>query len=267
VLNAYITDIVPTRARAKNILYCVGSLLKWWDGKRAVDVTPRNCRAYADSKSKSAAGADLKYLQAALRHWHAEYAPLPTTPKLWKPQEGGRRERWLTRTEAARLLRAARRTPHLARMIIIGLRTGSRPGVCKALEWSWIDLEHGTMYRRPPGTREKGNKRTPPVKLGRKMLMHLRRWKRMDNGRCKYVVHYDGRPIDDPHNSWKQAIKRAGLLGDVTPHVLRHTRATWLMRAGVPLWEAAGSLGMSPRILEAVYGHHAPEHQSTAADV
>jgi integrase len=259
--------VVPTRAKATDIAYCLGSLLRWWGSKRASEVTPRNCRAYADTKRAPAAACDLKYLQAALRHWHAEYAPLPFEPKVWKPKTGRRRERWLTKSEAADLLRVARRTPHLARLIVLGLRTGSRPGVSKALEWSWIDLDRGLMYRRAPGTSEKGNKRTPPVKLGRKMIAHLKRWKRLDGGRCRFVVHYDGRQVDDPHTSWERAVRLAGLSGNVTPHVLRHTRATWLMQAGVPLWEAAGSLGMSPRILETVYGHHAPEHQGRAAEV
>lgn len=267
VLKAYAVDVAATRSTARDIAYNLGNLANWWGIKTAADVTPRNCRAYAATKSAPAAGADLKYLQAALRHWHAEYAPLPTVPKVWRPESGSPRTRWLTTSEAAHLLRAARRVQHLARMILLGLRTGSRPGVLKALEWSWIDLERGIMHRRAQGKAERGNKRTPPVRLGRKMLGHLRRWKRMDGDRCKWVVHYDGRPIDDPHTSWDGAIARAGLSTDVTPHVLRHTRATWLMQAGIPLWEAAGSLGMSARVLERVYGHHAPDHQGRASEV
>lgn len=267
VLSAYAMDVVPGKSTARNIAYNIGNLARWWGSKTAADVTPRNCRAYAATKAEQGAGADLKYLQAALRHWHAEYAALPAIPKVWRPEAGSPRTRWLTINEAARLLRAARRVSHLARMVLLGLRTGSRPGVLKALEWSWIDLDRGIMHRRAPGARERGNKRTPPVRLSRKIIGHLRRWKRMDGGRCKWVVHYDGAPVDDPHSSWDGAVKRAKLSDDVTPHVLRHTRATWLMQAAVPIWEAAGSLGMSARVLERVYGHHAPDHQGRAAEV
>jgi hypothetical protein len=46
---------------------------------------------------------------------------------------------------------------------------------------------------------------------------------------------------------------------------LRHTAATWLMRAGVDKWEAAGFLGMTVEMLDRVYGHHHPQHlQQTA---
>jgi integrase len=53
----------------------------------------------------------------------------------------------------------------------------------------------------------------------------------------------------------------------VTRHTLRHTRATWLLQAGVDLWTAAGFLGMTVRTLERVYGHHCPDYQEQAANV
>jgi integrase len=59
--------------------------------------------------------------------------------------------------------------------------------------------------------------------------------------------------------------RRAGLK-DVTPHTLRHTAATWKAQSRVPLWEAAGFLGMSRETLEKVYGHHDPDHLRAAAE-
>jgi hypothetical protein len=50
-----------------------------------------------------------------------------------------------------------------------------------------------------------------------------------------------------------------------TPHTLRHTAATWLMQRGVPIWQAAGYLGMSAQILEQTYGHHHPDYMRSAA--
>jgi hypothetical protein len=50
----------------------------------------------------------------------------------------------------------------------------------------------------------------------------------------------------------------------VTPHILRHTCATWLMQGGVNLWDAAGFLGMTVQQLEATYGHHHPDYQQEA---
>jgi integrase len=54
---------------------------------------------------------------------------------------------------------------------------------------------------------------------------------------------------------------------NASPHTLRHTRATWLMQAGIDMWEAAGALGMSVNVLTKVYGKHSPDFQSRAAEV
>jgi hypothetical protein len=37
------------------------------------------------------------------------------------------------------------------------------------------------------------------------------------------------------------------------------------MQRGVPIWEAAGFLGMSPEVLQDTYGHHHPDHLHGAA--
>ena len=44
---------------------------------------------------------------------------------------------------------------------------------------------------------------------------------------------------------------------------MRITIRSWLMQLGIDMWEAAGYLGMSIKMLEEVYGHHHPEHQKS----
>jgi len=266
VLLAYSKEVIPTKRTAKNLRYNIASLEKWWGDKHVTEVTAANCRAYAATKTPSAALVDLKRLQAAIHHWHREHGPLAVVPKVTKPAPPPPRTRWLTRREAANLLREARRIPYLARLILLGLHTGSRPGVLLALKWEQVDLERGVLYRRPQMTAGARNKQAPPVRLGRKILAHLRRWHRLDGGSCALVIHYDGQQIESPHTSWRMACNRAGLR-NVTPHTLRHTRATWLMQRGADLWAVAGHLGMTVATLEAVYGHHHSDFQSGVADL
>lgn len=156
--------------------------------------------------------------------------------------------------------------PHLYRFIVIGLLTGSRSGAIFALQWNWIDFRAGIMLRRAPGEAQDARKRTPPVRIGRALLRLLRRWKRLDDGASPFVVHYEGKQVYRIKRTWKKACAAAKLKG-VTPHTLRHTRATWLMQAGVDIWEAAGALGMTPDILQTVYGKHHPDFQKRAAEV
>jgi integrase len=268
ILLAYSSEHLPHTVSAKNASYGIADLAEWWGDRTLTDITARLCRKYASEKRISWARRNLQTLRAAIKYWHEERGPLPSIPAIIMPPAEARRERWLTRSEAARLLWAARHTPHLARLILLGLHTGSRLNVMLQLRWDWIDFARGVMLRRQPGTVESKQKKTPPVRLGRRILAHLRRWRRLDSPRCPYVVHYDGQPIGRrPGSSWSTAIRRAGLGADVTPHTLRHTRATWLMQAGVDVWEASGHLGMSPAILIKVYGKHSPDFQKRAAEV
>lgn len=231
-------------------------------------ITPKSCKAYLQARTPAGGVADLKLLKSALVYWHhSEYGPLAAMPAFWRPPENEPKDRWLARHEAAKLLRAARPYQHLRRALLLGLYTGSRPGVILALRWSQIDLASKTLSRTPPRAKLSRTKRAPKVRLGDRILSHLRRWKRMD-GQCPFVCHFDGKPGGDPHTAWRKVVKAAGLDGTgVTRHTWRHTRATRMMQAGVPIWEAAGFLGMSIKTLERAYGHHSPDHQERAANI
>jgi len=266
MLMVYASEHVPHIAGSKNTAYNIASLEAWWGDKRLADVTARNCRAYAASRTPGAARRDLEVLRAAIGYWHREYGPLPSVPAIVLPAKSEPRSRWLTREEANKLLHAARRQKHLWRFILLGLHTGSRPGVILALRWEQVDLVKGVLHRRPIGSAESARKRTPPVRLGAKILRRLRSWYRVDGERPGFVCHYHGDQVGKLRRSFPAAAKAAGLK-DVTPHTLRHTRATWLVQDGVPLWEVAGALGMTVEMLERVYGHHSPDFQARAAEV
>jgi integrase len=257
--------LADTRS-AKNAAYNVEALSRWWGAKRLSDIDPANCKAYAATKSASAARRDLEVLRGAVNYWHKFKHPLPMVPAVIMPPKAEPRERWMTRDEVAQLLWQARHTLHLIRFILLAIYTGSRSSVLLNLEWSWIDLKRGVMARRAPGASEAKNKRAPKVRLGKRILAHLRRWRRIDGPHGKYVCHYNGQKIDKLRRSFPAAVKAAKLKG-VTPHILRHTRATWVMQKGVDPWEAAGHLGMSVETLMRVYGHHHPDFQKSAAEV
>ncbi|MBX3121540.1 MAG: tyrosine-type recombinase/integrase [Nitrospira sp.] len=81
----------------------------------------------------------------------------------------------------------------------------------------------------------------------------------------QHFVEWNDKPVLSVTTGFRSAVRRAGLTGKVTPQTLRHTAATWLMQAGVPMWQASGFLGMTQATLESVYGHHHPEHLREAA--
>lgn len=99
-----------------------------------------------------------------------------------------------------------------------------------------------------------------------RILAHMRRWKALGLAK-EYFVEWAGKPVLSVKTAFASAVRRSGLptaQGNVTPHTLRHTAATWLMQNGAPLWEAAGYLGMSEKTLREVYGHHHPDFMKGA---
>ena len=93
-----------------------------------------------------------------------------------------------------------------------------------------------------------------------------------------WVLRYKGRPVTRQQNAWDAVVVAAGLghyrkepdgterlHTDVTPHVLKHTGTTWLLRDGVDLWDVSGLTSTSTKTLEGVYGHHSPDYQKASA--
>lgn len=267
VLAAYADEHIKHVVSGKHIQYDLRNLAKWWGTKRVTEISASTVRSYVAHRNATAcARRELAFLNAAIGHWRANHSPLMSAPKIKLPPKPQPRQDFMTRSEAARFLWKARRTPHLARFFIVGWYTGSRRGVITGLKWSMVNLETGIMQRKERGAVQT-KKRSPPVKLGARVLAHLRRWARLDGGNAEYVVHFRGCKIDRPVRSWERVRREAKLPVYVVPHILRHSRATHMLKQGVPIWEAANALGMSVAVLAAVYGHHAPDWQKDAANV
>lgn len=269
ILAAYATEHVahlPLKVSREEILYDIRRLGKWWGEKRVEEITAKTCRAYASSRNAiPSARRELAFLNAAVKFWHKEHGPLKVVPVLILPPKPSPRTNWMTRNEAARFLWFARKTPHLARFFVVGWYTGSRRDVIAGVKWSMIDFKTKIMQRKERGAIET-KKRAPPLRMGARLMSHLKRWKRLDGRGAVYVVNYRGKRILRPDESWKRVRRLAKLPEHVTPHILRHSRATTMMRAGVNPWDAANALGMSLDVLTKVYGHHHPDWQKSAAD-
>lgn len=273
--------------------HAISALLPYWKDKTLGDIRGATCREYAAIRGEKVKPGtirrELAVLQAAIRYWHKEHGPLDAVPILTRPEKPESKNDWLTREEAAALLFAAMgwergadglwrrveghnaKLPHLARFILIGLYTGTRAGSIMGMQWmanttgGWVDLERQTMHRRGRNVGQT-KKRQPMVRISRNLMPHLARWKRMDEGGPRYIVSWAGKGIGQIRRAWMEVVRRAQLR-HVSPHILRHTRATWLMQDGVRLSEAAESLGMTVATLETTYWHHHPDWQKEAAEV
>jgi integrase len=195
-------------------------------------------------------------LSAALR-WRLGAA----APKFELPPKSDPRDRWLTPAEADRLLAACERR-HLRLFILLGLHTAARSHAILSLTWDRVDLEQGRIDYREPGVRGT-RKRRVPVPINGTLLAELKAAKARRE--TDYVIEWAGGPIRRIVKAMAATAKRAGM-PDVTPHVLRHTAATWMLQSGVPIWQVAGMLGYSDtQMVNATYGHHASDFLQSAS--
>jgi integrase len=274
--HVLITDILADYAEERGsevaaswrIAAAIKGLVPFWQAKTVAEITRETCRVFLAERGRSAGTVrrELGVLRAAINHGHRE-GRLTRAVAVHLPDSPEPRDRWLKRTEAAALLRASLRESrvrfYLPLFILIGLYTGQRKEAILSLRWPQIDLDNARIDFNSAG-RRRTNKRRSRIPIPKKLLSHLKR-ARLRGIELGFVLNDNGARIRDIKRGFASACRRAGL-DDVTPHVLRHTCATWLMQRGVRLWDAAGFLAMTPETLERVYGHHHPDFLRTAAD-
>lgn len=272
VLTAYGEEHAPETDYPWNIGYAIARLNEYWGDRCVGEITETECRRYAAQRtakvggkerpaSTGTTGNDLIYLQAAIRHDYRQGRLTREVP-VWKPKRPEPRERWLTRSEVARLIRGARRSlwarKHLPLFILCAYYLAARKEALLSLRWPQVDIERGRVDLNPPG-RERTTKGRPTLPIPRKLMTHLRyaRKRGTDTG---FVITYQGGPVKDLKKGWHRAVEKAELDGKVTPHTLRHTAATHMAMGGVPLKVISLYLGhASIRITEQVYAKYQPE--------
>ncbi len=298
VLNIYQEDVAPKHARPHETIQRILKLGEFWEPYKLSDVNGQTCRAYvrwrtkqqwksatknkAKLVSEAAARRELEDLRAAINR-HRREGLCREFISVVLPEKSESRETWLTRKQAARLLWAAWRArqvmrdkvtkrevgKHIARFVLVGLYTGTRhAAICgaalqPAIGRGYVDVDRGVFHRRAKGTK-KTKKQQPPVRLPDRLLAHIERWKRLGIA-THAVVEWNGKPVQSVRKGFAVAVKEAGLPttgpDKVTPHVLRHTAASWAMQGGGDEAKIADYLGMTLEMLRKVYGHHHPDYQ------
>jgi integrase len=81
----------------------------------------------------------------------------------------------------------------------------------------------------------------------------------------EFVIEYHAQRVNSIKTGFRRACLEAGI-ADCSPHVLRHTAASHMVMAGVPLAEVARMLGDTEETVEKVYGKHSPDYLRRAAD-
>ncbi len=141
---------------------------------------------------------------------------------------------------------------------MLGLMTAARTGAILECRWEQVDLERGVIDYGPGH----GNKRRAVVPINPELARALAAL--LELSCTDFVIEFHGRRVTRIKKGFRAACDRAGLVG-VTPHILRHSAATWLAMDDVPMREIARLLGDEEATVERVYAKHSPSYLRRAA--
>lgn len=206
------------------------------------------------------------------------------------PDAGKARDRHLEAEEINALLSAAkersRKEGKLSRIeafVYLALGTAGRESAIRTLTFDpkrvnfkqgWVNLDDGQ--------RLKGDKKRAIVPMGKTLRAVLERLLAESDTSVPLAKRY---VLGHPGQVWptlQRVVYEAGLAPDdyklpnryqqpfatgISPHILRHTAATHMAAAGVPLAKIAKYLGNSIVMVEKTYSHLQPGHLTDASDV
>jgi integrase len=284
--------------QAQTIKHTVGALWKLWMDDRAKDglnnaiynanwaslepnfgtrvpdhITADDCRAYAQARfdlgrAPATVATELTRLRHCLK-WAKRRRHISDEPYIWVPSRGKPRQTVVTMDEAIRLLQSAS-DHHVYLFILLAITTGARHRAILDLTWDRIDWDRGTIQYdedeeiNPMSRTWRKGRATVP--MGARVRSELE-WAKQ-GAQTDHVIEHGGRRLKSVREGFANAVGRAKLSDDVTPHTLRHSVATWLKERGVDLELRAQMLGHADtRTTDVVYSHADATYLAPAVEI
>jgi integrase len=227
-------------------------------------------------KNKGKSPTTINYTYAVVRQmWNLANVDGITdrqhpTKQIKKPKLNNKRERFITREEEALLLDALKERSEITHdMAMMSLDTGARWGELAALTWDNLNLEGNTA--RLMDTKS-GDNRTIHTTTTRVKEMLLRRHA---NSSSQYVFPArDGGMQEQTNVVFARTVEDIGLNDGVKDqrkkvcfHTMRHTFASRLAMAGVPLYTIKEAMGHHTIAMTERYAHLMPDTLREAMQV
>lgn len=174
-------------------------------------------------------------------------------------REDNRREFFLTGEQARVLIEE---TPGWLRpLVILALQTGARQGELLSLTWADVDFGRGVIrFRKTKSGRPRDVRMS---ETARAVLLAMR-----GTPQAPVFRNRMGKRLVKSGIGWafERAVERVGFDG-FRFHDLRHSSASFMVQAGVPLNTVREILGHSDLKMTLRYAHLAPDHQADAMAV
>ncbi len=264
LVDAYLTDKDRTAVRAIDLRYAWKAAGPHFAHLRPDQITRDVCRSYVKARQEqgrrpATIRKELETVRAAV-NFHKVAGAVFELPRQPPPKQ-----RFLTQDEARRLVKAARRFPHIRACIVRALTTAARQSALLELTWDRVDTERGIITLAMGDSGDEARKPRATVPINRRARRYLRVLKAAAT--CNHVIEWGGHRVLSIKKGFARAAKLAGL-PDIVPHTLRHTAASWMAQRGVPMFQISKYLGHSDtRITERRYAHLSPDYLRKASEV
>lgn len=259
-LDWYWTSYAHGLMRPANADLAIRNLKPFFGTTLAIECGIAKQSAYVDFKRSIGYGdesirRDLSVLSAALRRAE-KHTKLSRAPAMLTLTPAPARERWLTRSEVARLFQRLRRprSRHVLLFARIAMYTGARTGAILDLTWDRVNFDTGLIDFRKPGRPATKKRRTvAPMGGLRSALLHAKK-----RARSRFVIEWAGQGVGRVAKAFIQACEDVGI-HDASPHTLRHSFATWAVLKGAPIYMVGKALGQSVASTTERYAKHRPQ--------
>lgn len=211
---------------------------------------------------------ELSILSAMINHAIEQLEwPMSNPVRGRKLKEPEGRVRWITHSEADRLIAAAKRQRNgerLADFIILGLNTGARMNELLKMSFSRVYFDNALLHLEGEDTKSAKRRSVPLNDAAMAALKRRRMWvARTCPGSDWVFAKSNGERMVSIREGFKSACHNAGIK-NFRIHDLRHTCASWMVSAGVPLLDVKEVLGHSTVKMTEKYAHLAPHRARDA---
>lgn len=225
---------------------------------RSDQITRTLCRQYADVRSKAGVKPGTVIKELGVIRAAVNWADKNNRASFEFPPSPPPREAWITRDEARRLLQCAD-DAHTYLFIHLAIATAGRAQAILDLTWDRVDFERRLISLE---SERRHGKRRATVPMSDTVRWPLAIAHTIRTG--EHVIEYGGRPVASVRKGFARAASRAGL-SHITPHIIRHSVASWMASDGVPMSVIAGYLGHDdPAITAKTYAKLSPAFMATA---
>ena len=199
--------------------------------------------------------------------YHPGPNPVTTLPRKSRPKYDNKRVRFFSKDEAQTLLDSLKKkSVEVHNMTLLSIYGGLRAGEVFSLTWGDVDQVHGLVT-------------LLDTKSGKTRTVHMpnaikEMFSSMLPGKKSDLVFpgKNGKPRKQISKTFDRTVKALGFNDGIqdrrqklTFHSCRHTCASWLVQAGIPLFTVQKIMGHSTIALTERYSHLCPEQFKNAA--